>query len=1595
MADQPDVLEFEEARPKAKADVDLLTFEDAEPKTSTEIPRLSFPPGISPPPNESQLPFGFGPAGRLSDTWQSIFARIEPTQWVDPQSKLGRAIHVAGALGKAVSAGQEAALKKEPPGGYKTAEQVLKGVSATAEDFEKSFESPFGAALSAGGGALPAWFHKLVGAGFSLDAIRNAWNSAPRIKAAIDSKDPEAIAKESSGLAANLLMAGIGAAPLLRRAPPGKITLPARARQIGGKPNAQQTEIQTPNQVPAQPGQPVVRPTEKQAQGGTAQRGGASEETKGIEPKVGDRIPREEVLLSKPPDNSNAINFLSKLPTGTQVRRWDDSIFEKQSDGSWVHNPSLDAEGNTLSYQGVSKDGGILQGGKIFKIGKAGDPLLRAREVAAHPLEKAFPSGFSNEAIKFGAGLDPKRPQDLAELRKLEAKAIEELNSIPKDMEHLQQITVAGSKKQWLTEAIEAATGKKTEFIKQLIPDYKAPFPETQPEPPPQLRPAISVAGKLFTGQDHVDAYENAKRNGQPDTSGAQEGFVDQNGKFLTREQAAQLTGLPTGTEPGKLHSSDLPAAKLGKTPAPHNIIAAMEMNNIRIRNKKASVRGEEDFYAGSGYANANRGAGAGRFATDGMSPDRALQALKDAGEISQDATVEDMWNQMDKANQMIRAHNKGETPEAIQEKFFNDVATEGKPKKTKERTNTNLLAMGNSFQVNGVEWEVTHLDPDSGEIQVRNDKGHIVTLPDGMAMAIDRGSLMAPLMAPATMNEGQFGPGAAQATGATIPPAGAVGSVYSNIAPLDELAQAVRRFPRQKGTFADKMRQWLDSVGIPIKDKATRAWASIRGIPAWIKTQATTLPTVDNLDRRVGVWNGQDWTGSQAARHFSQAVSAIFKDRSKLRALSNWVNAGGDKAVLARQAALTKDPVLRKTYEDALKFGPDEERLAAEVRQYHDEMLAWAQREGALADGVENYLHRYFRPDDPALQRKLAAVQYLRFSKDFSGFRQRYYESDFEAEQAGLRPEKDAAKRILAYDYGFRQALTAREFVRKSFESSATAKDGRPELDVVGGGFKIPGSEGPPQVKPVTLIKPKWRQDTGDPVDYRGDYVRFEHPAFKKWHFASTDSAGNPILVDGDILVHPDFAKKYQALFERSWWGKTPFRRGVLALSTFAKQTMLQGPFHLVQITTGGIEHRINPFKLVELEPHNPDHIRMAEAGLFAGDQGSRYMSEGVSGGGLLDKLPVFGEYLQAGKDWLFNDYIPRWKMTLALEAEKRNMARYASDIRAGKITPEQVTRLSARQAAAVFGGQNMRAIYRSKTFQDTLRFLFLAPDFGEERLRQVFQAGGKYGHEQRMALLVGGMGLAVIAKSVEKALTGKMDLSPKHIFSVTYNGKEYSLRNPAADIAHFVTDPIGYLRNRLNAIYTRPLLELTTGRDAFGRKRSYGQQLTDEIKQIVPIPLRGLVEKEQSVTESLLNSTGLTEHRRSDFTDVMKKINEWKAKRGYTEPGEFVYDPDKDPYHPLTSALSTGSKSQIQKRLTEYLAGKPPPEKAKIFKHYARSLLPNRPFTGSRAHEREYLNSLTENERADYARAREERLQMWQKFLSAWRLQDQIQQQ
>ena len=108
---------------------------------------------------------------------------------------------------------------------------------------------------------------------------------------------------------------------------------------------------------------------------------------------------------------------------------------------------------------------------------EVGQHFQRAEQV----MQGAKLSGnWTGEALKFGASLDPARPQDLARLKELEAQAAAELKALPKTLENFDKIGSIGNKKQWFTEALQAAEGRvgSQDVARSMLgPDYKPPFP--------------------------------------------------------------------------------------------------------------------------------------------------------------------------------------------------------------------------------------------------------------------------------------------------------------------------------------------------------------------------------------------------------------------------------------------------------------------------------------------------------------------------------------------------------------------------------------------------------------------------------------------------------------------------------------------------------------------------------------------------------------------------------------------------------------------------------------------------------------------------------------------------------------------------------------------------------------------------------------------------------------------------------------------------------------------------------------------------------------------------------------------------------------
>lgn len=757
-----------------------------------------------------------------------------------------------------------------------------------------------------------------------------------------------------------------------------------------------------------------------------------------------------------------------------------------------------------------------------------------------------------------------------------------------------------------------------------------------------------------------------------------------------------------------------------------------------------------------------------------------------------------------------------------------------------------------------------------------------------------------------------------------------------------------------------------------PIKDGVQNTLQGLKAVGSYLKTKLEGFPTFDNF---MGLKGDRHLALSDSAlntRRFVKDSMKAIPDSLTREAISNWVDTGGDEARLKEGLAATKDRY-KPGYERALKLTPEEITIAKNIQNYFEARLKDAQDAGILEDGIENYIHRYFEKETPWKQAILNELRSGIFTGQPALAKERIFQYDHEAEAAGYKPQKDFVKRVAAYDLALNKTIADRQLVKSMMNLKIAS--GEPWISVGGVANKVGGVG----TDSALLIKP-----TVKPKNV-GQYVAFDHPALRKWKWVAETEEGKPVIVQGSVLIHPDALKDVKSLFESSRIRAHAIGRAMLNVGSTVKQTMLDmSGFHQVQIGIHAAEHQrgqsFAPLKEIDLT--QPDQRGLVRGGMVIGDTtGRQHFDEGLSGTSLSKNIPFgIGDRIQQYKEYLFSDYIPRIKIKTGLLALERNKELFP------KLSQDELYHLTANQMNAAFGELNYAMIGRSATMQDALRLTMLSPDFTEARGRFAGQALTKYGGrphiedgklkigEQGKALLFGAAALYLTARILNKQINGSYHMEPENAFNIIHNGKAYSLRTVQGDILHAATDPQSFVRNRLNPVYGRTAMELASGRDTFGRKRSATQQAEDAAKTAIPISVRGLFSgREQSLAESLMNSMGITEHRESSTQRISQLAEKWKEKNKiYGEPGEFIYDPDKDKFRNITLAARYSDKPAVRSEILKAeQAGIP---KSAIIKHY--NLSAKHLFTGStKANEEKFKASLTADQRKQYQDAIRER--------------------
>jgi hypothetical protein len=234
---------------------------------------------------------------------------------------------------------------------------------------------------------------------------------------------------------------------------------------------------------------------------------------------------------------------------------------------------------------------------------------------------------------------------------------------------------------------------------------------------------------------------------------------------------------------------------------------------------------------------------------------------------------------------------------------------------------------------------------------------------------------------------------------------------------------------------------------------------------------------------------------------------------------------------------------------------------------------------------------------------------------------------------------------------------------------------------------------------------------------------------------------------------------------------------------------------------------------------------------------------TEGVGGNsGLISKIPVLGNLQNRLQSFLFDRYIP----SLKARAYQSLVERY------GTANPEWSAAKIATEAAThtneVFGGLNYQMMGRSASGQDAFRLMALAPDWLESEVRTLKRAitPGAEGAIMRQDLARISLYTFAAARVLNMLTTGQPHLeAPFGVAIKDKDGSEkiYSFRTLPTDLLHVVSDPVGFLKGRVNPLTVRTAAEAYSGRNDYGQKVTPGQEVTDAIKNVTPISLQGVL--------------------------------------------------------------------------------------------------------------------------------------------------------
>jgi hypothetical protein len=564
---------------------------------------------------------------------------------------------------------------------------------------------------------------------------------------------------------------------------------------------------------------------------------------------------------------------------------------------------------------------------------------------------------------------------------------------------------------------------------------------------------------------------------------------------------------------------------------------------------------------------------------------------------------------------------------------------------------------------------------------------------------------------------------------------------IYDELVAKGEIMKsAMRELPA--GRTLDTLTNWLkangaDSPRMPIRDRfnlarrladeynrgkdaLANAYGRIRASWEAFKAQYKAPPIDDDFRGLMKDWFFEkQWTGLETHQWLQQLREAI-PQKLRRQALAVYLDAGGDLNLLRSQADMVPER-WRPIWETALKLTPKEQAFGRRVQLDFEQKLSDGQGLGLIDRGRADYgvpqqwkvkpkFEGEYDPADPQWKKpRTPRTPGAKLDPRDPFFAlQRSVPTYFDGIMGdGVPASLDIGDLVGLYNAEFHNSLADRGVIKNL--KDAKAADGQPVVMISGAARIETRSAG----ARTYFVDSNWRPKDAVTADGR-PYRTIDHWALRDWKFASATEEGNPVIVHGDFLVHPDYYKFLKNELGKSWLrdpeGGGKYFNWLLDSAAFLKASKFaSATFHMVTLAEHSAFHAFAgkptaerasllwpSTRGIELDPaKNPELAQLMRHGTELGFGMQREMfEEGLaSHGGIWGRIPGLGDAMTRMSDFLFKRYMPALKVKTALAMLHANMERYSD-----KLSPEQIYELTSNQANAAFGAQNWRVLGTNK---------------------------------------------------------------------------------------------------------------------------------------------------------------------------------------------------------------------------------------------------------------------------------------------------------